>query len=125
MPKSYFLDLGLRNFIAGQLLPFSEATSKGKLFENFVFRQIIDRRPTFGVWFWRTDSGGEVDFVLNEKKPLPIEVKASEQKIGLVGKNLLAFMDKYQAEKGIIVHLGEEKKITKNHRRILYKKLLL
>lgn len=123
-PKVYFLDLGLRNFIIGRLVSFFQRDDKGKVFENFVFRQILDKKPLFGIWFWRTDRGTEIDFILQEKDILPIEVKAGKQKVGIVGKNMLAFLQKYQLKKGVIVHFGQEKKIKRNKKTIVYKKIV-
>lgn len=123
-PKIYFIDLGLRNFVCGNLNSFFQREDKGKLFENFVFRQLLDSQPQFGVWFWSTSPGAEVDFVLNEKEILPIEAKAGEQRIGVVGKSLLSFMEKYKVSKGIIVHWGENKSLTKLEKRFEYKRLL-
>lgn len=67
---------------------------------------------------------GGVDFVLQEKEDfLPIEVKASKEKLGIVGKSLLSFLEKYPAKKALIVHLGEEKKIIKKGKKIIYKRI--
>jgi len=112
--KSYFIDLGLRNFILGNFSSIFQREDKGKIFENFVFRQILERELFFGVWFWRTETGAEVDFVLHQKGGLlPIEVKATKEQLGVVGKSLLSFLEKYHLSKAFIVHWGEEKTITK------------
>lgn len=125
MPRIYFLDQGLRNFLVGRLTPFFQRDDKGKIFENFVFRQLLDKEPVFGIWFWRTSRGAEVDFILNERTLLPIEVKAGKQKIGVVGKSMLSFLEKYDAKRGVIVHFGDEKMIKKKGRRVLYRKVVL
>jgi len=125
-PKIYFLDLGLRNFILGRLSPFSQRDDQGKIFENFVFRQILDTQPIFGIWFWRTERGSEVDFVLQEKDGiLPIEAKKGKIMTGVVGKNLLAFFEKYKVKKGLIIHWGEEKKVKKGDKIIYYQRAIL
>jgi len=125
-PKAYFLDLGLRNFIVGRLTPFFQRDDQGKIFENFVFRQILDRQPVFGLWFWRTETGTEIDFLLQEKGEfLPIEVKAGKLGRGMVGKNVLTFLKKYKVKKAIIVHWGEEGTVKKNGKRIIYKRIIL
>jgi len=125
-PKSYFIDLGLRNFILGNFSSIFQREDKGKVFENFVFRQILEKKPVFGVWFWRTETGAEVDFVLLQKGSLlPIEVKATKEKFGIVGKNLLSFLEKYHLSKALIVHWGEEKIITKGGKKIIYKRIII
>lgn len=125
-PKVYFLDLGLRNFITGRLTSFFQRDDRGKIFENFVFRQILDSQPLFGVWFWRTETGAEVDFILQEKgEILPIEVKSGKIEVGIVGKNLLAFLIKYKAKKAVIVHWGEERILKRKDKIISYKRIIL
>jgi predicted AAA+ superfamily ATPase len=125
-PKSYFIDLGLRNFIISNFSSFFQREDRGKVFENFVFRQILEKRPVFGIWFWRTETGAEVDFVFQEKENLlPIEVKASKKQFGLIGKSLLSFLEKYRLKKALIVHLGEEKAINKKGKKIIYKRIVV
>ncbi|MBM3282831.1 ATP-binding protein [Candidatus Gottesmanbacteria bacterium] len=125
-PKVYFLDLGLRNFMISRLNSFFQRDDRGKIFENFVFRQILDKAPMFGVWFWRTETSTEVDFILQEKGGiLPIEVKNARVEVGTVGKNILAFLTKYRAKKAVIVHWGEEKIFKRKDIIISYKKIIL
>lgn len=125
-PKVYFIDLGLRNFIGGNFTSFFERDDRGKIFENFVFRQILERNPVFGIWFWRSETGAEVDFVFqNKDNLLPIEVKSGENEIGIIGKSLFSFLEKYQLRKAIIVHWGDKKILKRKGKLIFYKKIIL
>lgn len=63
MPKIYFLDLGLRNFFAGNFDLFDVRNDKGMLLENAVYRQLIDKIDFDEARFWRTIQGNEIDFV--------------------------------------------------------------
>mgnify|MGYP005846376455 CR=1 FL=1 len=124
-PKVYFIDLGLRNFILGNFASFFEREDRGRIFENFVFRQILERKPVFGIWFWRFETGAEVDFVLQDKDNLlPIEVKSGKNEIGIIGKSLLSFLEKYQLRKAVIIHWGDKKILKKKGKLIFYKKIL-
>ncbi|MCK4359438.1 MAG: ATP-binding protein [Candidatus Cloacimonetes bacterium] len=67
MPKMYFLDLGLRNALIRNFNLINYRQDIGKLYENFIFRQFLDRLPLEQIHFWRTQQQNEVDFVLNEK----------------------------------------------------------
>lgn len=124
-PKVYFIDLGLRNFILQGFRSFFEREDRGKIFENFVFLQLLHRDPCFGIWFWRTNRGAEVDFILQEKNLLAFEVKAGQIKPGLVGKSLLSFLKKYPGSQATIVHFGQEKKIKKAGQAISYRRILI
>lgn len=74
MPKVYFTDPGIRNFLVNDLRPFMVREDKGQLLENGIFRQLVDRYGGDSVKFWRTVTKKEVDFVL-EKEQLAYEVK--------------------------------------------------
>lgn len=63
MPKVYFCDLGLRNFLADNFKPFAVREDKGVLLENAVFRQLLEKYNRDELKFWRTILKNEVDFV--------------------------------------------------------------
>jgi predicted AAA+ superfamily ATPase len=104
MPTFYFYDLGLRNF-AGEsskegIIP------DGFLFENFIFLLLRGRGDSFlrPVHFWRTKSGAEVDFVIEQGvNPVPIEVKYAAFRKPIIGKSLRSFIERYQPDRAYIV----------------------
>jgi hypothetical protein len=53
--------------------------------------------------FWRTPQKDEVDIVIKEKPPLPIEVKYQNQITDADCKALLKFCKKYNVNKGIVI----------------------
>jgi len=73
MPKVYFNDLGLRNVLLKDFRPLELKQDKGQVFENFVFRLLLDRLSEDEIKFWRNQQGNEVDFILKEM--LACEVK--------------------------------------------------
>ena len=76
MPKVYFLDTGMRNCLLNDFHPISLRRDKGELWENTVFRLLVDKYGADEIRFWRTSSGNELDFVLNSiQEPLAIEAK--------------------------------------------------
>ncbi|UCH97188.1 MAG: ATP-binding protein, partial [Candidatus Aminicenantes bacterium] len=74
MPKVFLFDSGLRNIILNDFGPIDLRPDKGNVFENFMFKVLLDRYGFDTLKFWRSQSKNEVDFILvNEKKA--IEVK--------------------------------------------------
>lgn len=79
MPKVHFLDLGLRNFFSNNFEMFNFRTDKGMLFENIIYRFLIDKYDDTSIKYWRTQDGKEVDFVLEDKN-MAFEAKAKFRK---------------------------------------------
>lgn len=102
-PKLYFMDLGFRNSVMENFSNFDNRDDKGKLAENFVFRELAS--SNFKIKYWRTTSKGEVDFVIEKENELvPIEVKLGG---GALGKSFHSFVDTYKPKKAIIFTGGE------------------
>lgn len=79
MPKTYFNDLGLRNYFVRDFSPLHLRNDNGALFENFVFRLLSDRYDGSDIQFWRTQKMQEVDFVVENKHAF--EVKYSPKQV--------------------------------------------
>ena len=70
MPKVYFYDLGLRNYLVNNFDSPMLRQDKGELLENAVFRQLIERGdilPNERLNYWRMQTGIEVDFIFDNK----------------------------------------------------------
>ncbi len=83
MPKLYFLDQGIRNFILNDFKEPEMRYDKGKLFENFILTEELanDIHSFKNIKFWRTTNQTEVDFIIDEKGSLSaIETKWSDKK---------------------------------------------
>ncbi|HFC10598.1 MAG TPA: ATP-binding protein [Candidatus Kaiserbacteria bacterium] len=80
MPKVFFYDLGLRNFFFGSFESFETRDDKGRLLENAVFRQLIEKHENDQIKFWRTSAQNEVDFVVDEKKAYEVKVNINQFK---------------------------------------------
>jgi hypothetical protein len=78
MPKVYFLDLGLRNFLLKDLKPLEERSDKGQILENALFKELLKNYGFEEIKFWRTTQKQEVDFVVREEKAF--EVKATPER---------------------------------------------
>ncbi len=91
MPKVYFYDIGLRNFLIDNFKQFAGRDDKGALLENAVFRQLLEKYNKDEIKFWRTIQKNEVDFVAAER--CAYEVKADPKKFK--GKAYELFLANY------------------------------
>jgi uncharacterized protein len=80
MPKVYFLDFGLKNYLLNNFSPISTRLDLGQIVENAVFRLLIDKFDTEQVRYWRTINGHEVDFVV-ATEGMAYEVKADAKQV--------------------------------------------
>lgn len=100
MPKIYFNDLGLRNYFNKDFSPIASRDDKGNLFENFVFRRLLDRNDSDDIKFWRTQKKQEVDFVVSNKKAFEVKFNKS----GYRTSKYKQFKDAYPAIPLELIH---------------------
>ena len=77
MPKLYFNDNGLRNSFLDNYNTIENKTDKGQLLENYVYIRLSELYSDSNIHFWRTSTGNEIDFIINESN---ISRKAYEVK---------------------------------------------
>jgi predicted AAA+ superfamily ATPase len=104
--KMYFIDSGLRNSILSDFRNLDERTDAGAYFENVVFSEIIKIIPKdTEIFYWRSNSGAEVDFVLTKgEKVVGIEVKTQSMKKPNLSKSIHSFRKAYQPDTFYIVN---------------------
>ncbi len=110
-PKLYFRDLGMRNYVLGNMLPFDNRDDAGKLTENFVFEEL--EIMGYRTKYWRTTADAEVDFVIEASDGIvPIEVKMGGT--GALGRSFYSFINVYKPKRALIVTMNEfsEEKIN-------------
>ena len=108
-PKLYWGDTGVALHLASGMAP------GGAHLENVVLNDLLVWRDTRSakaeVSYWRTTIGEEVDFVIeNERRLLPVEVKAAARPRLRDARGLLAFQEAYgdAARAGLLLHTGSE-----------------
>lgn len=111
MPKVYFLDLGLRNFLMRNFQPYHDRQDKGPLLENACYRQLLEGHDFEDISFWRTASGNEVDFVVRGKKAF--EVKVQPEKFR--ASKYKTFFKNYPEIKLSLITLDKQKKEISGH----------
>jgi len=115
-PKAYWNDTGLAVFLAGyyQEEELRKARELGNFFESFIYHhlhvlsQIMT--PPARLFNWRTQSGQEVDFVMEYgRKVLAIEVKQTSYPGYGDTRGLTAFLDDHpDTVGGLLLHGGTE-----------------
>lgn len=115
-PKFYWLDSGLASHLSGlyDTESLQESKEKGALFETFILHHLKALSellvPAARVYYWRTVTGREVDFVIEHgKRLLAIEVKLSSTPKYSDIEGLRLFIQEYPETKlGILLYDGDE-----------------
>lgn len=98
-PKLYFYDTGLACHLLGikNVQQLSEHSLRGNIIESMIVSDIIKHYYNNGdrpndVYFWRDQTGNEVDCIINKhNKLVPIEIKAGKTIISDFFKGLQKF----------------------------------
>ena len=104
--KVYFVDNGLRNALLGDWRGHDDRLDAGQLWENWVFSEILKtRKGRHGLHYWRTRSGAEVDFVLDDGRTLTgIEVKAAALSTPRLSKSSRSFINAYHPTEFLVLN---------------------
>ncbi len=83
MPKFYFNDLGLRNYLVSNFEAIGLRRDRGIVLENYVYMKLKESYPSESIKFWRTQKKQEVDFIVSDffGKSKAIEVKFDKKNI--------------------------------------------
>lgn len=107
-PKSYFVDLGVRNFLVSDFRRLEDRNDAGAVMENYARNMLAAKELKLN--YWRTKSKAEVDFVAEfSGNTYPIEVKYGSKKI--IGKSYYSFLERFNPKTGVILtrdYSGEE-----------------
>jgi uncharacterized protein len=83
-PKVYFFDNGVTNAINRYVEEIFDTSLLGRLFEQFIvcetFRRMKYRQSNAQIYYWRTNTGAEVDIILEKNKKIiaAFEIKYSK-----------------------------------------------
>lgn len=104
MPKIFAMDLGMRNFAAGNFNEITHRGDRGEMAENFVFTELkrIIEMPG-KIHFWRTQAKAEVDLIVElPDKIIPAEVKFSAMRSPKVSRSYKSFITTYHPHNGLV-----------------------
>ncbi len=105
-PRSYFVDLGLCNYLRNNLFEDFDTPAFGFIFQNLVFNTLYSLfiRENCNLKFWRTKDKAEVDIIIDYPGQLtPVEVKYSTLKKPKISKSLRSFISDYEPERAFII----------------------
>ena len=109
-PIFYLFDLGVTNALCGRLETEVKAGTElfGRLFEQFIvleLRRLMNyREKDWGMFYWRTAHGAEVDLVVDTgSRLLAVEIKSGKTVRPQELKGLRGFLADYPGSEGICV----------------------
>jgi uncharacterized protein len=108
--KFYLFDVGIANFLARRQ-PKPGTPEFGKSVEHIVLMELLAyrayRSPDLEIRYWRTSTGQEVDFVLNDRETA-IEVKGSARVADVALKPLTTLADDGAVRRRVAVCLERQ-----------------
>jgi len=115
-PKAFWNDPGLAVFLSGyfEVDDLRKAREYGAYFETLIYHhvRVLARlmTPPARLYFWRTRTGAEVDFILEHgRRLLAIEVKHTANPNYSDAAGLRSFLAEYpKASGGLLLHSGRE-----------------
>ncbi|MBI4802314.1 MAG: ATP-binding protein [Elusimicrobia bacterium] len=114
--KFYLFDLGVANYLCGRR-PKQGTPEFGKSFEQYLLMELkayqAYRNQELDIAFWRTASGFEVDFLLDDKL-LALEIKAGKRIYEEDSRGLTALKEDGPVKKSLIVCLEREPRVLGN-----------
>lgn len=113
-PKIYLVDSGLTAFLQGIYSPSDIKSTRewGGLLESFILHHLRSwaslQFPSVGIYYWRTTTDKEVDFVIERGRDLlAIEVKSTTTPRFSDIKGLQLFLKEYpEAKCGVLAYNG-------------------
>ncbi|PCI24768.1 hypothetical protein COB57_03265 [Candidatus Peregrinibacteria bacterium] len=111
MKKVYCFDLGVRNAILNNFLPIKNRVDAGALFENFVFLRLQEKYNRKNLFFYRTKSGAEIDFIIQKDGVNFYEVKYKNIQKHNLGKGFISALRELQPVNSYVVNISQAQNI--------------
>ncbi len=117
-PVCYFLDNGFRNQSLNNFTPLNTRTDNGLLVKGLVFQELykyqMQERKNWDIYYWRTKSGAEVDFILKTDftTVIPIEVKYRRSSEIKLTRGYKSFLEAYSPGKGFVITHNQQGRLT-------------
>ncbi len=120
-PKFYFFDVGVTAELTRRGTVEQGSELFGRVFEHFIFHEISAHSSYTGMFYpityWRTSSGFEVDFVLDNK--VAIEIKSTTSANSRHLRGLRALKEEYPTKYSILVSCDPTPRQTEDGIQIL------
>ncbi len=109
IPKIYFVDNGVRNFFIKNFNDLVLRDDSGFLFEGFVISEIL-KKGIRNLKFWQDKNGNEVDIIIENVYPVPIEVKFKKKLKSEDFRGIETFLREYpKTKKSYLINLNSQK----------------
>jgi len=122
--KYYFFDVGVAGFLQGR--KFSPRTPEyGEAFETYIaheLRAYLDYAGNEPLAFWRSASGFEVDFIIDDRTAIEIKAKQNVSPNDL--KSLVALSDEKKFKRYLCVSLEPRRRSVRNIQILPYEEFL-
>jgi len=104
MPKIYMQDTGLRNSVLGDFTRLNSRADRGEIVENVVLSQFFkNKSPLANIFFWRSLSKAEVDFVVKSNFLIPVEVKYRSFRNPIISRSMRSFLQRYKPPYAFVI----------------------
>ena len=121
-PKLYFCDTGLRNTVFGEFQRLNKRPDTGVIIENFVFSELIKSLEKERLWFYRTTTGSEIDFLfVRGNQVIPVEVKYSTSRQGVIPKTFDTINGQTGFNKALVITKDYLKKKEKANAQVKFR----
>jgi len=110
MHKLYFYDMGVRNAVINSFEDIDTRSDAGALFENMVYLELLQKNGE--LYFYRSKSDAEIDFLLEREDLLLLEVKYASLKKIVPPKIFHSFGETSKKQRKYIINLSLQEKIT-------------
>jgi predicted AAA+ superfamily ATPase len=111
-PKFYLFDVGIANYLSRRT-PQPGTPEFGKSFEHYILMELVSyrayRSPEMEIRYWRTSTGQEVDFILNDME-VAIEAKASPRVSDVAIRSLSALAGEGKVRRRILVCVEKQRR---------------
>jgi uncharacterized protein len=110
-PKFYYFDVGIATRLSKKTFTELTGADAGKSLENYILMELVAyiglNDSDYNLFYWRTNNGFEVDFILSDgiSKPIAIEVKISKNLHKTELKPMKAFMEEHKLSTAYVVCL--------------------
>ncbi len=126
-PKFYLFDVGVAGAMTKRSISEERGELFGRAFEHFIFTEIVAHSSyselDYGINYWRTKAGYEVDFILGEGE-VAIEVKGQSSVDNRDLRPLKAFIEEYATKKALVVCNEKEERVVGKIRVIPWRRFL-
>ncbi len=113
-PKFYLFDVGVASYLANEKVNRLQGSLAGKYFEHFILMELMAfisyHRKREEIFYWRTKTGLEVDFILGNAAAA-IEVKISDGVKKSDLKGLISFSEEHPNCQALVVSQDKRKRV--------------